>query len=576
MNAYSYLKHYKKQMILGPAFKMLEVVFELLIPFLMAYIIDVGIDHATISNDYSKIYIPALMIFGLAVLGLCSTVVCQYLASIASQGYGTKLREAIFQKVCHLSSKELDQFGKGNLVTLITSDVNRLQVSVAMMIRLVLRAPTLVIGSLVCAFIIDYKIGFIFLGVVILVSIILSFVIVFSSKKILDVQKKTDEIVTITNDSLNGIRVSKAFNNQNYEVDKYKNKTDSYYKEMKKVMLLNALTNPLTFLVINIAIVLVVYFSKDAIVINGNLTTGDLTSLISYLNQMFVALVVVSNLVVIFTKAFSSKKRVEELLNKESSIVNSPKVGKIDLPIGEEIIRFKNISFKYDEDDNEVVSNINFSIKKGETIGIIGGTGSGKTTLIKLIERFFDATSGEIYYKGHNIKDYDLNKLHDEISLVNQKAVLFKGTIKSNLLMGKKDATEEEMWEALKDACAYDFVKKYDDGIEHEVVEKGLNFSGGQRQRLSIARSLIKNGEIVILDDSTSALDYLTEKELRNNLSKKTELTKIIIAQRISSLINADKIIVMHHGNVDGVGKHEELLKTSKIYKEIFDSQNGN
>ena len=208
MNAYSYLKHYKKQMILGPAFKMLEVVFELLIPFLMAYIIDVGIDHATISNDYSKIYIPALMIFGLAVLGLCSTIVCQYLASIASQGYGTKLREAIFQKVCHLSSKELDQFGKGNLVTLITSDVNRLQVSVAMMIRLVLRAPTLVIGSLVCAFIIDYKIGFIFLGVVILVSIILSFVIVFSSKKILDVQKKTDEIVTITNDSLNGIRVS--------------------------------------------------------------------------------------------------------------------------------------------------------------------------------------------------------------------------------------------------------------------------------------------------------------------------------------------------------------------------------
>lgn len=575
MNAYSYIKHYKKQMILGPAFKMLEVVFELLIPFLMAYIIDEGIDFATVNGDYSKIYIPALMIFGLAVLGLCSTIVCQRLASVASQGYGTKLREAIYQKVCHLSSKELDQFGKGNLVTLITSDVNRLQVSVAMMIRLVLRAPTLVIGSLVCSFIIDYKIVFIFLGVVILVSIILAFVIILSSKKILEVQKRTDEIVTITNDSLNGIRVSRAFNNQEYETKKYQDKTDSYYKDMKKVMFLNALTNPLTFLVINIAIVLVIYFSKDAIVLEGSLTTGDLTSLISYLNQMFVALVVVSNLVVIFTKAFSSKKRVEELLNKESSIINAPKVGKTNIAIGDELIRFNDVSFKYAEDENEVVSNINFSINKGETIGIIGGTGSGKTTLIKLIERFFDATKGEVVYKGHNIKDYDLDELHKEISLVNQKAVLFKGTIKSNLLMGNKNATEEEMWAALKEACAYDFVKKYDDGLDHEVVEKGMNFSGGQRQRISIARSLVRNSEIVILDDSTSALDYLTEKELRNNLSNKKDTTKIIIAQRVSSLINADKIIVMYHGNVDGVGKHDELLKTSKIYKEIYDSQLG-
>lgn len=576
MNAYSYLKHYKKEMILGPIFKMLEVVFELIIPFIMAYIIDVGISYATINNDYSRIYIPALLIFGLAVLGLCSTLVCQYFASIASQGYGTKLRNAIYEKITHLSSKEIDQIGKGNLVTLITSDVNRLQVSVAMMIRLVLRAPTLVIGSLICAFIIDYKIGFVFLGVVILVSIILLFVIRFSSKKILEVQKRTDEIVTITNDSLNGIRVSRAFNNQDYEIKKYKDKTNKYFDDMKRVMLINALTNPLTFLVINVAIVLVVYFSMDQIVLYGELTTGDLTSLISYLNQMFVALVVVSNLVVIFTKAFSSKKRVEELLNKESSIINDPKVEKLEITKGDEIIKFKDVSFKYNADENDVVSNINFSIKKGQTIGIIGGTGSGKTTLIKLMERFCDATSGEIIYKGHNIKDYDLNELHNEISLVSQKAVLFKGTIKSNLLMGKKDANENEMRDALKDACAIEFVKKYQDGLEHEVVEKGLNFSGGQRQRLSIARSLIKDSEILVLDDSTSALDYLTEKELRNNLSKKEDVTKIIIAQRVSSLINADQIIVMYHGNIDGIGKHDELLKTSKIYKEIFDSQAGN
>lgn len=576
MNAYYYLKHYKKEMILGPIFKMLEVLFELIIPFIMAYIIDVGISYATSNNDYSKIYIPALLIFGLSILGFLSTLVCQYFASVASQGYGTELRNALYKKVCNLSNKEIDQIGKGNLVTLITSDVNRLQVSVAMMVRLVLRAPALVLGSLICAFIIDYQIAFIFLAVVVLISIILFFVIWFSSKKNIEVQKRTDEIVTITNDSLNGIRVSRAFNNQNYEISKYKNKTKKYFDDMKIVMLLNALTNPLTFLVINVAIVLIVYFSSSQIVLEGTLTTGDLTSLISYLNQMFAALVVVSNLVVIFTKAFSSKKRVEDLLNKDSSIINDPKFHKIEIDQNEDLITFKNAAFKYNEDENEVVSDLNFTIKKGQTIGIIGGTGSGKTTIIKLIERFFDVTNGEIIYKGHNIKEYDLKELRNEISLVNQKAVLFKGTIKSNLLMGKNEATEEEMWNALKEACAYEFVKKYHDGLEHEVNEKGLNFSGGQRQRLSIARSLLKNAEVLILDDSTSALDYLTEKELRDNLNKKEEVTKIIIAQRVSSLMNADQIIVMHHGKIAGIGNHETLLKTSTIYKEIYDSQVGN
>lgn len=576
MNSYSFVKCYKKEMILGPMFKMLEVVFELIIPFLMAFIIDKGINMAIDYGDFKGIYIPGLIIFGLCILGLCSTMICQYFASIASQGFGTKLREAVYKKIMGLSLREVELFGKGNLVTIITNDINRMQLSVAMMVRLVLRAPALVIGSLICAFIIDYKIAFIFLGVVILISIILAFVIRFSSKRVLTTQKKVDELVTITNDSLNGIRVVKAFNNENYEISKYKNKTNDYFQEMKKVSLLNALTNPLTFLVINVAIVLVTYFAAQEITLSGNLTTGDLTSLISYLNQILMALIVVSNLVVIFTRAFASKKRIDALLNTECSIVNDAKVDKITVKNGDEIVKFDNASFRYEEGDNLVVSNLSFNINKGETIGIIGGTGSGKTTIVKLLERFFETSSGDIIYKGVNIKDYDLNNLRDEISLVSQKAILFKGTIRSNLLIAKKDATDDEMWNALKKACAYDFVKKYEDGLDHVVEEGGKNFSGGQKQRLSIARSLLKDSEILILDDSTSALDYLTEKNLRDNLSSDEDLTKIIIAQRASSLRNADKIIVMYHGKIDGVGKHEELLKSSRIYKEIYDSQERN
>lgn len=572
-NAYYYLKHYKKELILGPAFKMLEVIFELLIPFLMSYIIDNGINKAINDGNYSSIYIPGIIILLLGVLGFSSTLVCQYFASIASQGYGTELRNAIYKKVTGLSLREVELIGKGNLVTLITNDVNRMQVSVAMMIRLVLRAPMLVIGSLICAFIIDYKIAFIFLGVVILISLILFFVIKRSSKLILSTQKCVDDLVTITNDSLSGIRVVKAFNNEDYEINKYKKETNAYYKEMKKVSFLNALTNPLTFLIINVAIVLVVYFVGNSAIEGTGLSSGDLTSLISYLNQILLALIVVSNLVVIFTKAFASKKRIEKLLNLEPSIKNNSLYKDLKVNNGDILFSFKNASFKYEAEDNLVVSNLTFDIKKGETIGIIGGTGSGKTTIIKLLERFFDVTSGEIQYKGVNIKDYDLNALHNEISLVNQKAILFKGTIESNLKMANKEATNDEMIEALKDACAYEFVSSYEDGLNHKVEEGGKNFSGGQRQRLSIARSILKNSETLILDDSTSALDYLTEKNLRFNLSNKTELTKIIIAQRVSSLINADKIIVMYHGRIDGIGTHEELLVKSNIYKEIYESQ---
>ena len=573
VNAYSPIKYFKKEMIFGPLFKMLEVVFELLMPFLMSYIIDDGINFALDTGDFSKIYIPGLIIFGFAVLGLLSTLVCQYFASVASQGYGTKLRNQLFKKITHLSLSDIEIIGKGNLNTIISNDVNRLQVSVAMMIRLVLRAPALIIGSLICAFFIDTKISLIFLVVVISISIILFLIIFNSSKKIIEVQKETDSLVMQANDSLSGMRVVKAFNNEEKEINNFKKKTNQFFIKMKSVNIINALTSPLTSLIINFAIAFVIYFSSSSIIDQTGITKGELSSLISYLNQILLALIVVSNLVVIFTRAFASKKRVEEILNIPDFVHDKNEIKKIDLEDNQNILDFKNVSFKYEEKDNDVIKNINFEIKKGEKVGIIGGTGSGKTTLIKLIERFFTRTSGVILYKGKDINQYNITNLRNEISLVSQKASLFKGTIRSNLEMGKKDATIEEMEESLKMSCAYEFVKKYDDYLDHKVEEGGKNFSGGQKQRLSIARSLIKDSEILIFDDSTSALDYLTEKLLKENINKMEDKTVIIVAQRVSTVKNCDKIIVMYHGSIESIGTHEELLANSKVYKEIYDSQ---
>ena len=573
VNAYSPIKYFKKEMIFGPLFKMLEVVFELLMPFLMSYIIDDGINFALDTGDFSKIYIPGLIIFGFAVLGLLSTLVCQYFASVASQGYGTKLRNQLFKKITHLSLSDIEIIGKGNLNTIISNDVNRLQVGVAMMIRLVLRAPALIIGSLICAFFIDTKISLIFLVVVISISIILFLIIFNSSKKIIEVQKETDSLVMQANDSLSCMRIVKAFNNEEKEINNFKKKTNQFFIKMKSVNIINALTSPLTSLIINFAIAFVIYFSSSSIIDQTGITKGELSSLISYLNQILLALIVVSNLVVIFTRAFASKKRVEEILNIPDFIHDKNEIKKIDLENNQNILDFKNVSFKYEEKDNDVIKNINFEIKKGEKVGIIGGTGSGKTTLIKLIERFFTRTSGVILYKGKDINQYNITNLRNEISLVSQKASLFKGTIRSNLEMGKKDATIEEMEESLKMSCAYEFVKKYDDYLDHKVEEGGKNFSGGQKQRLSIARSLIKDSEILILDDSTSALDYLTEKLLKENINKMEDKTVIIVAQRVSTVKNCDKIIVMYHGSIESIGTHEELLANSKVYKEIYDSQ---
>lgn len=566
------IKKYKKEFILGPIFKIVEVVFELMIPFLMKYMINTGIPSFQNNEGVGKILYPGLIIIAFCIFGFLSTLVCQYFASVASQGFGTDLRNRIFLKVNSLSLKDIDNFGRGNLINLITNDTTRVQTGIAMLIRLAIRAPVLVIGSLVCSFIIDYRVGLMFLILIPIISLILAIILTKNSKNYLRVQQRLDDISNYSNDSLKGSRVIRAFNKENTIINQYKNKTEKYFNETKKANLVAALINPLTFLVVNVGIMLVIYFGGN-LTINNELTNGDLVALISYLNQILMALIVVSNLVIIFTKAFSSQKRIDQLLQSETSIVNYSKYKDISLNYGDEFINFENVSFKYEDDGNEVISNINFKINKGEKIGIIGGTGSGKTTLIKLIERFYDVTSGELLYKGHNIKDYDLDKLHQEISLVNQRSVLFNGTIKSNILIGKKDATDEEIINALKNSEAYKFVKEYSDFIDHEVYENGKNFSGGQKQRLSLARALIKDSELLILDDSTSALDYLTDKNVRENINKMKDLTVIFISQRTSSIQHCDKIIVVDNGKIDAIGTHEELLNTSLIYKEIYDSQ---
>ena len=565
------LRNYKRQLIFGPIFKTIEVIFELFIPLIMKEIIDNGIKKGE-SGDYSYIIYLGLIILFLVVFGFFSTMVCQYLSSVCSQGFGTDLRNRIYRKVDELSLKELELVGKGNLLTMLSNDTSRLQLGVASLIRLAIRAPLLVVGSLIMCLFVSIKAFYVFLSAVIIVSIFVAIIFICSSKQILKVQKKVDKIVTVSNDDLAGSRVIRAFNKEDDEVEKFKKINQEYYKEAKRNAFFNALVSPLTYLIINGAAIIIVLLAKNYINLPDEMSSGDLLALIQYLNQIMTALLVVFNLVIVFTKALASRKRVNDFLTKESSI-KSGDIKYAIFKIGEPLITFKDVYFRYEDDDNYVIKNVSFNINKGETIGIIGGTGSGKTTIIKLIERFFDSSKGEVLFNSENIKKYDTNYLTSLISLVSQKVSIFNGSIKENLTMGNESISEDMMIDALKEADAYNFVLNYEDKLDHKIVEGGKNLSGGQKQRISIARALLKKGEVLILDDSTSALDFLTDKKVRNNIKKIDGLTTIIVSQRATSLTGCDKIIVMYHGGVESIGTHEELLKTSKVYREIYTSQ---
>lgn len=559
-----YLKYYKKEVIFGPMFKLLEAIFELLVPLIMADIVDNGIK----ANNTAYVWKMGGVLLIIAVVGLCTTLVCQALAAKASQGVGTRLRNDCFMVINSFSFQELDEYGVSTLLTRINNDVNQLQLGVAMLIRLVIRAPFLVIGATVMAALISWKIALIF----VFSSIIVGVVVLLIMRKTVPlnkvVQKNLESTTTITKENLSGIRVVKAFNHQSEEKQRFDNEVNVLKKNAIFVGLISAFLNPVSTIVINVAIIVVLYLSSNY-VYDGLMSQGDVTALFNYLNQILVAVMVVCNLIVIFAKASACGSRVYEILQKKSSITD----GEFDsYGDGDNIFEFKNVSFQYKTASKPTLNNMTFTIKENEFIGVVGGTGSGKSTLMAVMSRYYDATSGEVYYCGRNIKDYKLSFIHKSIGAVLQKASLANQTIKENLLWGNKEATDDDLNKALKIAQAYDFVYKSSESLNREIYQGGKNLSGGERQRLCIARALVKNPKVLILDDSLSALDFKTDLMLRSELHK-LKMTTIMITERISSIKNADKIIVLDNGNIISIGTHDKLLSECSLYKEIYDSQ---
>lgn len=561
-----YLKYYKKEVILGPMFKLIEAIFELIVPLIMASIIDKGV------KNLDSVYVWKMggILVLAAAIGLCSTLVCQYFACQASQGVGTRLRNDLYEHINSLSFKEIDEFKISSLMTRMTNDINQVQTSVAMLIRLVVRAPFIVIGATLMSFFISKSLSIIFLTTGLLIFGLIFLIMMINIPKNKNVQGDLDNLTTITKENLNGARVVRAFSKEIYEENRFDSSSNDLKRDSIRVGRISALLNPIISIIVNGAIVLILYFGSFR-VNSGVISQGDMTALANYMNQILVAIVVVANLVVIFTKASASASRINEVFAASSSIKN----GSLTSGYAMEKIVFDNVSFAYNEDANNALENASFKILEGQTIGIIGSTGCGKSTIIRLLDRFYDPNKGNIYFNGNNLKDYDLTYLHSRIIPVLQKSSLIFGTIRDNICFGEK-FSDDEIIEALKNAQAYDFVMRQPDGLDTIVLEGGKNFSGGEKQRLSIARALVRKPEVLILDDSSSALDYKTDFELRKAIRglNKT-LTIIIISARVTSIKNSDAIIAIDDAKIVGIGKHEELLKTSSVYKDIYVSQEG-
>ena len=568
------LKSYKKQLILGPIFKLTEAVFELIVPLLMAYIIDYGIsldqEGNVIGGDISIILKTGAIIVALGILGLGCSVICQFFASRAGQGFGTDLRNKMLSHIFKLPMNELDKLGSAKLENIMINDINQLQTAVNMFIRLVVRAPFLVVGGIVCSFFISVKVGLIFVASLPFFIIVLLIVMRTSSKKLFKIQSSLDSLNKSVNEGLTGQRVIRVFNAQDKMINDYKEINDSLYTQTRTVNAVNALLSPLTFLIVNVATIFIVYFAAKYVDF-GELSQGDVFTLVNYMNQIMLALIVVSNLVVIFTKAFASLKRTDLLFKVKEEEVKELDVK--DLNKENKLLSFKNVYFKFDNSENYVLSNISFDLEKGKSLGIIGGTGSGKTTLINLLAGLFETTKGSISLYGQNINSINKETINNIISVAAQKAYLFTGTIKDNFLMAKKDATDKEIMTVLKLAKADSFVKKYDDGLNHYLEESGRNLSGGQKQRLSLARAILREKDLIVLDDVTSALDAVTTKKVLENLYKLNDVSKIIISQKISAIRHCDNILIIENGKNCGYGTHDELLSNNKIYQEIYKSQ---
>lgn len=575
-----YLKDYKKESIIGPLFKMLEAIFELLVPVIMAQVIDIGIKN----NDHTYIYQRGFILILLGLIGLVCSLTAQYFAAVASVGFGTKIRKDMFAHINRLSYSELDMVGTSTLITRITSDINQVQSGVNMGLRLFLRSPFIVIGALIMAFTIHVKIALIFLLSVPILSIIIYGIMFYCIPLYKKVQSKLDRVSQKTRENLVGVRVIRSFSKQKTEIQEFDTLSEDLLHTQASVGRISALMNPLTYIVVNLAIIAIIWYG--GIEVNtGRLTQGEVIALVNYMMQILMALITMSLLIVSLTKATASIVRVNEVFDKTTSIIDGEETrGNIDSSIQTKAstslkskVCFKDVSFSYENDSDDSLSNISFSVAGGETIGIIGGTGAGKSTLVNLIPRFYDVSKGAVLVDGIDVKEYKLSTLRGKVGMVPQKAVLFKGSIRDNMKWGKKDATDEEIYEALDIAQAREFVDSKPNGLDEEISQGGKNLSGGQRQRLTIARALVKKPEILILDDSASALDYATDAKLRKAIATQTKgMTVFIVSQRATTIKNADRIVVLDDGKMVGFAKHEELLETCKVYKEICLSQLSN
>lgn len=584
-----YLKDYKKESVIGPLFKLLEATFELIVPIIMAHIIDVGIKNQ--DRPYIWKMGAVLVVFG--VLGLTCSLLAQFFAAKAAVGFGTALRHDLFWHIENLSHAEVDKAGSSTLVVRMTSDVNQVQSGVNLVLRLFLRSPFIVVGALVMAFTINWKVAMVFVVTVPLLALVIYGIMVITIPLYKKVQKELDEVLLTTRENLTGVRVIRAFRTQKLERETFEHKSDLLMEMQMQVGKISASLNPLTYIIVNAGIIAVIWFGGIQVNIGG-MTQGEVIALVNYMTQTLLALVALANLIVTFTKALASAGRINEVFamqpgitdgdenemeesqKKEESVTAKDFSGKnIEQQVeAASVVKMDDVTFYYQDSKAPALEHISFTANQGETIGIIGGTGSGKSTLVNLIPRFYDATEGQVLVKDRNVKEYKVENLRRKVGIVPQKAVLFHGTIRDNMKMGREDATDEEILAALKTAQALEIVENKPDKLDTMLSEGGKNLSGGQRQRLTIARALVRDPEVLILDDSASALDFATDANLRKAIAEDTDnMTVFIVSQRAASIMHADKIIVLDDGQMVGYGTHQELLKQCEVYQEICYSQ---
>ena len=568
---FRYLRHYKLQSILGPLFKLTEACFELAVPLVMANIIDVGIAN----NDSSYIVKMGIVLVVLGVLGLAASLTAQFFAARASLGFGTELRRDLFHHINTLTHKEIDSLGPSTLVSRMTVDVNQAQTGINMLLRLFLRSPFIVVGAVIMAFTVSVKLTLIFLVASPLLALVIFFVMKKTVPMFKRIQKKLDKTTLMVGENISGVRVIRAFSRQDKENEAFEENARDLLDLQLKAGKISAITNPFTFVIVYIAIIAIIWFGGIN-VDTGSITQGELIALISYMNQILLALLAVAILVTSLTRAQASSIRINEVFDVKPSFTDEGNTEQQDDP-GAPAVEFDNVSFSYHQNSEYALKHISFTADKGQTIGIIGGTGCGKSTLVSLIPRFYEVGEGSVRVCGNDVGKYPFSQLRGRIGYVPQKAELFRGTVAENLRYRKKDASDEELYRALDIAQALDFVTAKQDKLDHMIVAGGKNLSGGQRQRLTIARALVGSPDILILDDSASALDLATDAALRKAIAEKTEgMTVFIVSQRVSSIRGADKILVLDDGEIVGEGTHEQLLKECSIYNEICVSQQYN